>query len=253
MNTVIIPSTDEDDDSTSEVKNDCFQGLAVTEPVCKGPRETSTLHKTFVAQTGKSTCVKLYPILTSRKFAALQLLWLLVCLSSFLYYASMQLYVAIENEWDENKPEKLAYVTDYGAEDSSRENKMLYIYISFWAHFRYANYDYDNYSYGVSFEELDYETRMKIEEAANNSLDELYDLQNFSATASIYYHENYKTSTWWGQDNTGILEEVEVGHGQLSWWGFNGYFRLKLLPPRKNSNWEVVLLLDLDWFTSNNF
>jgi len=108
-------------------------------------------------------------------------------------------------------------VTDYGAEDSNRENKMLYIYISFWAHFRYANYDYGNYSYGDSFEELDYETRMKIEEAANNSLDELYDLQNFSATASIYYHENYKTSTWWGQDNTGILEEVEVGHGQLSW------------------------------------
>jgi len=208
MNT-LIPTSDEDNASMSEEKNDSFQGVAIKEPVPEGPRRTSTLQQTFVAQKDdKSTCGALYHIITYRKFAALQFLWLLICLSSFLFYALMQLYVAIQNERDENYPEILDYVTDYGAEDSSREYKMPYIYISFVVYFVDKYYP-DDYDYDFDFGDLDYETRVNIEEAANNIVDDFYYQQNFQSTAEIVYREETREG--------GIFEEVEAGHGQLFW------------------------------------
>jgi len=201
---------DEDNASESEEKKDCFQGLEVKEPVPEGRGRTPSLNETFVVQTDKSTCGALYAlylIITSRKFAALQFFWLLVCLSSFIFYALMQLYVAVENERDENHPEKLAYVTDYGDEDSSREFKMPYIYVSFWVDFDTVEYIPEGYDY--DFDDYDYEIRMNIEEAANSIVDELYDHQDFNGTAFITYRKE--------DFDDEIFEEVEVGHLQFYW------------------------------------
>jgi len=85
---------------------------------------------------------------------------------------------------------------------------------------------------------------MKIEEAANKIVDELYVEQYFNDSAHIIYRE---------QDFDKIFEEVEVEHVQLYWFGFTGYFRLKLLPLRTKSNWEVQLHLPLDFETCSLF
>jgi len=188
MNMPKIPSTDDDNASTEE-KNGSLQGLAVTGPECERLRRTSTLDNTFFAQIDKSTCAALYQIISHRKFAALQLLWLLVCLSSFLFYASMQLYVAIKNERDENKLEKLDYVKDYGVEDSSTEYQMPYIYVFFNVEFPdWLIYDS---SEDYTFNGLDYENRRTVMEAVNKSMKELYENQyfNFTANAALLYDQ----------------------------------------------------------------
>jgi len=77
---------------------DALEEVSVLAP--KIPR-TSALVKPFVIQIEKNNiCYSLFHIITSRKFAALQFLWLLVCLFSFLYYASIQFHVALGNERD---------------------------------------------------------------------------------------------------------------------------------------------------------
>jgi len=201
---------------------DALEEVSVLAPEI--PRTSATV-KPFVIQIeNNNMCCTLYHIITSSKFAALQFLWLLVCLFPFLYYASVQFYVALENEREEMKPEKLLYVEDYGAEDSS--HTMPYIYITFWVEV------YDNYD--------------SLEEIANGILAELKYRQQFNKTAIIKYH------TQNGINNvTGIIEEVEVGYIGAYAYGFRGYFRLKLLPPIPGSVWTFNMRLMYWWSTWN--
>jgi len=201
---------------------DALEEVSVLAPEI--PRTSATV-KPFVIQIeNNNICCTLYHIITSRKFAALQFLWLLVCLFPFLYYASVQFYVALENEREEMKPEKLLYVEDYGAEDSS--HTMPYIYITFWVEV------YDNYD--------------SLEEIANGILAELKYRQQFNKTAMIkYWTQNGVTNV------TGVFEEVEVGYEVAYANGFRGYFRLKLLPPIPGSEWTFNIWLYYYWSTYN--
>jgi len=209
---------------------DALEEVSVLAP--KIPR-TSALVKPFVIQIEKNnTCYVLYHIITSRKFAALQFLWLLVCLFSFLYYASIQFHVALENERDENKPEKLLYVEDYGAEDSS--HTMPYIYIIFWAQIYYYNDD-ENFA--------NYESP---EEIANGILAELKNHHRFNETAIIKYHTQNGTNSV-----TGVFEEIEVGYEEANANGFRGYFRLKLMPPIPGSEWTFLTYMYYDMVMYN--
>jgi len=197
---------------------DALEEVSVLAP--KIPR-TSALVKPFVIQIEKNNiCYSLFHIITSRKFAALQFLWLLVCLFSFLY-ASIQFHVALGNERDENKPEKLLYVEDLGAEDS--KHTMPYIYIIFGALIRDNDGDYNV-------------VNCDSPEEIANVLAVLKNLQNFNETAQMKY---------WSQNGTnrvtGVFEEIEVGYKVAYDYCIRGYFRLKLLPPIPGSEWTFFI------------
>jgi len=220
----------------------------------------STINRSFttVAAT-KGVFYTLCRIITSRKFASLQCLWLLLCCFSFLYYASTQLIIAQQNERAEHKAEKIRYVADYGAEGSSLEYDMPYVYIFFWASYVGYDYDYDydyyydyNYDYHNSYD-YDYDYYHPLpEEMINDTLAKLLESQqNFNDLVTIWY---YKTD-YKGVSNVTVVEEVVVGHVEetITNNGFDGYFRLKLPTPTAGLGmWETAIRVRCDSLTLND-
>jgi len=63
------------------------------------------------------------------KIAKIQLIWLLICLTTFIIIGVVELGLAISNETSSFKPEKITSVVDYG--DVGHQYEMPWIYVTF--------------------------------------------------------------------------------------------------------------------------